>query len=336
MKKIICSFLIVMASTFSYGKKVRFACDMTGVPVNVTGMHISGDFQTAAGFPGGDWNSATTPLTQEGSTNVYSIIVDIPAFAKYEYKFVNGDLFYEVEFVPEPSRVGYNFNDNRWIYIDSLANDTTDIGAILFGQNAPAGLTMVRFFVDMAAELPSVNGVHLAGSFQGFNPATTIMYSFGIDNTNGPSIYEVLVFVPQGTYEYKFFNGNSPGTEEIVPGACSVNSNREITVSADTLLANVCFASCNPCPTGINEILPSLSLTLSPNPAKYFVRISWAGGLSNNTVELYDVSGRKVQSYYGLQGNSFILERASLDNGIYFVRLSNENTLTSAAKLIIN
>ena len=88
-------------------------------------------------FRKGDWASNTTTLTQEGSTEIYSIVVDIPAFAKYEYKFLNGDQFYEAEFVPI-IRVGYNFNDNRWIYVDSLANDTTFVGAILFAGNAPA------------------------------------------------------------------------------------------------------------------------------------------------------------------------------------------------------
>src|SRR3989344_125947 len=135
MKKIILvSVAILLASNITFAKKIKFSVDMTGIAISPFGMHISGDFQTLAGFSGGDWMSNNTPLTQEISdTNIYSIVVDIPAFAKYEYKFVNGDQFYEAEFVPEESRVGYNFNDSRWIYLDSLADDTTFVGAILFG-----------------------------------------------------------------------------------------------------------------------------------------------------------------------------------------------------------
>ncbi|MBK8686725.1 MAG: hypothetical protein IPN26_18020 [Bacteroidetes bacterium] len=48
------------------------------------------------------------------------MVVDLPAFAKYEYKFLNGDQGYEVEVVPEESRANYNLSDNRWIYVDSL------------------------------------------------------------------------------------------------------------------------------------------------------------------------------------------------------------------------
>ena len=52
--------------------------------VNTTGVHIVGDFQTLAGFAGGDWISSSTPMTQEGTSTIYSIVVDIPAFQKYE------------------------------------------------------------------------------------------------------------------------------------------------------------------------------------------------------------------------------------------------------------
>lgn len=334
MKKLLLILILFSVYEISFAKKVRFACDMTGQVVNVTGMHISGDFQTAAGFAGGDWNSATTPLTQEGSTEIYSIIVDIPAFTKYEYKFVNGDLFYEVEFVPEPSRVGYNFNDNRWIYIDSLANDTTNIGALVFGGNAPAGFTMVRFFVDMAAITASPSGVHLAGNFQGFDPSTTIMYNFGAANTNGLYIYEIMAYVPLGTYEYKFYNGNSAGTEETVPGICSVNSNREITVTSDTLLNIVCFGSCIPCATGLNENNFLTGIILAPNPSSEVVIVSWKNNHAVKSVFLNDITGRIVREYKVINDQSIAIEKNNLNAGIYFIRVSDTTDETASAKII--
>src|SRR6185436_15682419 len=157
MKKILFIFLFLLVAGISVAKKVKFAVDMTGQVLNVTGVHIGGDFQTLAGFAGGDWMPGTTPMTQEtGDTNIYSIVVDIPAFTKYEYKVINGDQWYEAEFVPLESRVGYNFNDNRWLWVDSLSNDTTFVGALLFSGNAPAGLKLLRVVVDMQNE-PSVS-----------------------------------------------------------------------------------------------------------------------------------------------------------------------------------
>src|SRR6185436_20741908 len=225
MKKILFLFFVLAACTNLFAKKVKFSVDMTGQTLSPNGIHVTGDFQTAAGFPGGDWQPNTTTLTQEGSTNIYSIIVDIPAFTKYEYRYVNGDQSYEVEFVPIESRVGDNFDDNRWLWVDSLANDTTDIGAIVFDTNAPAGLTLVRFLVDMQNE-PSVSpaGVHIAGDFQGWDPSKIMLYSFGSD------VYEIISYVNPGTYEYKFYNGNTGGSMENIPALCSVNTNREIVV----------------------------------------------------------------------------------------------------------
>src|SRR5687768_5761872 len=109
MKKIIqFSLLFLFAANFVFAKKVKFSVDMDTITVNATGMHVMGDFQAVAGYPGGDWLPNTTPLTQEATSTIYSVIVDIPAFVKYEYKFVNGDQSYEAEFVPVPSRVLYN------------------------------------------------------------------------------------------------------------------------------------------------------------------------------------------------------------------------------------
>ena len=331
MKKIIPVLFLMLILTSAFAKKVRFAVDMTGQTLSPNGIHVSGDFQTLAGFPGGDWNSATTTCAQEGTTDIYSVIVDIPAFAKYEYKFVNGDQFYEVEFIPEPSRVGYNFNDNRWIYIDSLASDTTDIGALIFGGNAPAGLTLVRFYVNMQNEILSSNSVHVAGTFQNtnpWNPATDIMYSFGAN------VYEIIKYVTTGAVNYKFYNGNTVGDAENLPGACSVFGNREVQVSGDTLLTIFCFGSCSACVTGISENNLSQSITLSPNPAHNYSLLQ----LNNNglnTISITDVSGRIIKEYKNYSEKTLRIEKENFESGIYFVNVVDENNFSETLKLIL-
>src|SRR4051812_22600711 len=125
MKNFLPFILSLFILTSVSAKKVKFAVDLRDTVANITGVHIMGDFQVAAGYSS-DLCPNCTPLTQEtGDTNIYSIVVDIPAFAKYEYVFLNGDQGYDAEFVPDDSRVGYNFDSNRWIYVDSLADDTT-------------------------------------------------------------------------------------------------------------------------------------------------------------------------------------------------------------------
>jgi alpha-amylase len=328
MKKyLLCIF--VFAATVSYGKKVKFAVDMTGQVINATGMHISGDFQDEAGYPA-DWESNTTSLIQEGSTDIYSIVVDIPAFAKYEYKFCNGDQFYDAEFVPEQSRVGYNFNDNRWLYIDSLADDTTFIGNMLFAGNAPAGMLLLRTLVDMSQVTVSGNGIHLAGSFQGWNPLSTMLYSFG------SNVYEVISYVTAGTYEYKFYNGNTTGDAETVPGVCSVNSSRSVTVSADTILPASCFSGCTVCsPQSIAEKNTD-HFNLYPNPCVQSACMQFYANAVNRTVTISDASGRLVREYKNVSGNRMLISRNELECGLYIINVVTEGQLTSSGKLIIN
>lgn len=242
MKK---TLLVILICSFTIGvmaKKVKFAVDLTGLTVSTNGVHVTGDFQTLAGFEGGDWSANTTLMTREGTTDIFSIVVDIPAFRMYEYRFVNGDQFYDTEFVPTESRVGYDYDDNRWIYIDSIAPDTTSWGAIMFAGNAPKDKLLTRFLVDLQNETEiSPAGVHVAGDFQQWNPSALSLYSF-ID-----SVYEVIAYVDPGTYYYKFINGNSLNDAEVVSAECAVNENREMVITADQVLAQVCYAGCSLC-----------------------------------------------------------------------------------------
>ncbi len=331
MKNTILTFFLVLFTLTLSAKKVKFAVDMSGIAISPFGMHIAGDFQTLAGFSGGDWMSNTTPLTQEtADTNIYSIVVNIPAFAKYEYKFINGDQFYEAEFVPFESRVNYNFNDNRWLYIDSLANDTTFIGAIKFGGNAPNGKKLVRFFVDMTNETVSSNGIHVAGDFQMWNTATDILYHF-VDAPDG--VYEVINYVDSSTtYNYKFYNGNSSGDSEIVPSACNVGGNRSILTFNDTLLNTVCFSSCGICVTGINELSKN-AVKIFPNPSNNVAQIEF-NDYSYKTIVITDINGNVVKSFGLSNSNVLQIEKENLNAGMYFVNVKYADNTISKTKFI--
>lgn len=318
MKRYTFLFFALLLACASYAKKVKFSVNMTGQTLDGTGIHVMGDFQTAAGFTGGDWMPNTTLMTQETSdTNIYSIVVDVPAFQKYEYKFVNGDQSYFVEIVPMESRVGYDFNDNRWLWVDSLADDTTFVGALMFGGNAPSGLTLMRFLVDMRGQ-SSVNaaGVHLSGSFQNWSPVNTMMYSFR------DTIYEIIAYDTLGTYEYKFLNGNTAGASEIVPSVCASNGHRSLTLLKDSVLATVCFSECSACATGIPTI-GDRQLQLYPNPAREAVNIEFPSQLIAADIRITDTLGRTVSSYSAFSGKQLRWEAGSLPRGIYAVAVYN-------------
>jgi hypothetical protein len=103
-----------------------------------------------------------------------------------------------------------------------------------------------KVFVNMSQQTVSTNGVHIAGNFQGWNPASTAM-----TDANGDGIYEYTINTFVGEkIEYKFINGNAWGSDESVPLSCRYNNswNRgdsiaNVSDSADV----VCFALCYNC-----------------------------------------------------------------------------------------
>jgi hypothetical protein len=334
-KYIFLIFLILIANTLS-AKKVKFAVDMTGQTVNTTGVHVSGDFQDEAGFEGGDWQSNTTLMTNEEGTQIYSIIVDIPAFAKYEYKFINGDQWYEVEFVPQESRVGYDYNDNRWIYVDSLYNDTTLIAPVLFSGNTPAGFYLLRLKVDMSLqETIDPAGVHVAVDSQNMDPAYDILYSFG------NNIYEKIIYTDILTdyadCSYRFVNGNTVAGFETVPIECSVDGNRYIEISKDTVVGIVCFSACVDCNTlGTTENTRTSIPVLYPNPGKDKTWLEFNDSENSHNVVVTDILGNTLRYFNDCRSKSLLIPLEGLPAGIYFIKLETGKRWLTTLRLVVS
>lgn len=303
-------------------KKVKFSVDMTGITVLSTGVHVGGDFQTLAGYPGGDFNASTTQMFQEPTdTNIYSVIVDIPAFAKYEYRFFNGDQSYETEFIPALSQIGYNFNDNRWIYVDSTANDTTFIGAIPFSGTAPAGKKLLRVLVDLQNQSSvNNNGVHVSGLFNNYSLLDERMYSFV------PYIYEKIVYIDSGAVEYKFYNGNIAANGETVPANCSLNGYRTIDVMNDTLVNVVCFSSCDACvPSTVKLNSKASNISIFPNPVEWNQSFLIHQIKETSNVNIYNSNGALIKQFTNVAPGNFEISTASLSRGVYFIEVLNQD-----------
>jgi Secretion system C-terminal sorting domain/SprB repeat len=120
---------------------------------------------------------------------------------------------------------------------------------------------LVTFQVDMSLQTVSPLGVHLAGNFQNWDPAGTLMTSAG----NG--IYTKTIDIPNGPIEYKFINGNDWPQSENVPGACNQGGNRFATISGPLTLPLVCFGQCITCPTATYTVTFEVDMsqqTVSP------------------------------------------------------------------------
>lgn len=274
---------------------VTFRVDMSFQAVNPAGVHVAGSFQ--------GWNPGGTPLANMGN-GIWEVTLNINPNSYYEYKFVNGNTWGQDESVPGAC----NANGNRFVNVGG--SDLT-VPTVCFAACEPCFPPQhtVTFSVDMSNEVVNPAGVHIAGAFQGWDPAGSPMNDLG----NGS--WEISFLLDEGaSYEYKFVNGNAWGQDESVPGACAVNNNRSWTVgNSDESVPTVCYASCDPCPA----------------PPSFF-DITFSVDMSN---EVVDPAGIHLAgSFQGWDPAATPL--ANMGNGIWEVTLSLEEGSVHQYKFI--
>ena len=214
------SISCIFMFTVAFGISVTFQVDMNNETVDANGVHMAGSFQ--------GWDPAVTALSDDDGDGIYSIIVDtLTAGATYEYKYINGNAWGQDEFQGEP---------NRSIVIPDT---NTVLPPYCFNSLILCTEVYVTFNVDMNFETVSEAGVHIAGSFQGWDPAATELF-----DENGDGVYSTMLSLTSGdTVEYKYINGDAWGQDETAFGG-----NRSLIVGdEDMVLPNYCFNSLDPC-----------------------------------------------------------------------------------------
>lgn len=251
---------------------VRLRVDLSGqANISPEGVHVAGDFQ--------GWDPGATPLSNLFGGGVWERLISIDSTSftpgSIIFKFINGnDWLGEIEQVEGDCSDGQL---NRVLLLD-------DENIVLSGGgqpqlppcfNACSGCVdpvEVTFEVDMASESQiSLNGVHVVGSFQGWNPSSTLL-----SDENGDGVWQATVAILPGNYEFKFINGNDWAGEgnvsvEAVSGSCAVsssNNNRSLTVGETPLIYSVCYNSCQACEGCLDENACNYdSGALIPDPA---------------------------------------------------------------------
>jgi len=247
MKKLYAVVLAGCVAGSAWGQTtVTFRVDMNGQTVSPLGVHIAGNFQ--------GWNAGGTPMTDEDGDGVYEHTEVATEATHYEFKFINGDDWPMVEDVPNICQLELFGNDNR--FLDVTPDMGTATYEVCYASCAACGMTAVLFRVDMSLE-PAVspNGVHIAGEFQGWNPAGTPM-----SDADGDGVWtHFAVFdaaAIDGNLEYKYVNGNAwTNPNENVSGDCSDGTgNRVLVLDANNLLPSVpgtdaafCYNACGSC-----------------------------------------------------------------------------------------
>jgi hypothetical protein len=332
LKKIIVFTLIIIFSlTFAHAKYVRFAVNMKGAGMaNANDAYMTSTFQNEIGL-GSDLTHGFLHLLQSSAdTNIYYATYNLPAFQMFEYQFEMGIAGYDIENIPLESQSPTN--GYRWLYVDSTSNDTLQLPAVFYNGNNSNADTMYRFRVNMSNETISLNGVHIAGDFQGSNPATSRMYSFG----NG--IYDYMAWLTPGAMvHYKFYNGNATSSTETVPPACAMGGKRMIgTVLSAQKLPIVCFSSCTNCiPASTINYEHFNTISVSPNPMFHATTISFNDNAKSHLVSIVNMCGSVVKKFDAVQTNNLQISKENLAVGCYFLQILNDQNERTILKLII-
>ncbi len=139
--------------------------------------------------------------------------------------------------------------------------------------SAQSQTNQITLKVNMSDQTVSPNGVHVAGSFQDWNPSSTPMINEG----NG--IYSYTFEASEfANLNFKFINGNDWPQSEAVPSACGLpdgfgGNNRILeTGGVDVIYGPVCFGECSNCVSVVEPTTVNLTLrvnmseqTVSPN-----------------------------------------------------------------------
>ena len=222
------------------------AVDMTGVAVSPLGVHVAGDFQ--------GWDPAGTPLADQGD-GLWSVDVLLPS-GPILFKFINGNAWGAEETVGSEcgaqnqfggyDRLEYHVPGEPlpsycWSSCTPCDGGGTDGGG---GGSDPVEV-QVTLQVNLDGATADPAGVHVAGTWQAWDPAGTAMTEIedsGVWHWTG-------TFAPGTFIRYKFINGNAWGLDESVPGECADGIDRFLTVGGeDVVLEAVCFGTCTTCP----------------------------------------------------------------------------------------
>lgn len=224
---------------------VTLSVDMQNETVSPSGVHVAGNFQ--------GWNPSATAMTDDNMDGVYEYAFTTDSVATYEFKFVNGNAWGSEEGVP--AACGSDPDGNRFIEVDPAAGDAAY--QTCYNACETCDVITVTFRVDMSQEAAiSPNGVHIAGDFQGWDPAAT-----ELSDEDGDLVYEYTTVVDTagtgGTISYKYINGNGwTDPQDLLVGApcADVSGNRILQVNSNVMVTGVeetgaphCFSSCSSC-----------------------------------------------------------------------------------------
>ena len=256
------------------GGTVTFQVDMAGYAGTYSTVNLNGSFN--------GWCGGCSEMTDADGDGIYEIAVSLPGDT-IEYKFTVDGWTAQEEFVPGTSCTstidGYT---NRtyavtgdavldpvcWNSCDACPDTGDVLGCMDAAANnynpdatvEPENTCQYDVTLTVDASQTTFATMCLAGTFQGWNPGANPM------TDNGDGTYTITVSMAAGAQEYKFIGDCAWGGDEQFDGSESCTTdpaeyvNRVVDVTGPTVVASVCYNSCEACADAPATLVASVDL----------------------------------------------------------------------------
>jgi 1,4-alpha-glucan branching enzyme len=218
---------------------VTFQVDMNNVTEAFTTPEVNGTFN--------GWCGACAPMTDTDADGIWELTLSLEAGThqfKYAYdNWANGG----ESLTPGSScTVTDGGFTNRALTVSEDMVMPVVCYSSCFACGA-AGFYNILFRVDMNEVTSAFTTPEVNGTFNGWCGACAPM-----SDADGDGVWELVIALEAGSYEYKFANDNWAGQETLAPGSsCTLTSgeftNRVLTVTGEQALDAVCWGSCTTC-----------------------------------------------------------------------------------------
>jgi 1,4-alpha-glucan branching enzyme len=298
---------------------ITFQVDMSTVTDNFTTPEVNGVFN--------GWCGGCAPMTDANSDGIWELVISLEE-GTYEYKYAFDTWAGQENLVP-----GSECTLTTGQFTNRLVEVTGDavLPVVCWGScstcDDPQGPFNVVFSVDMSQVTDVYTTPEVNGTFNNWCGGCAPM-----TDANNDDIWELTIPLAADTFEYKFAFDSWAGQEELTPGStCTVTvdnfTNRQIIVTDNIALPVVCWASCNACIVGVEEMEQTNSLTLYPNPVQDQLQIAMSRNLGENVqVRITDLGGKVIQSekVYLLQNHT--LNITDLADGMYLLHVNSASS----------
>ncbi len=310
MKKILFAILSIFSLSAAAQVDVTFQVDMNGV-TGFTTPEVNGIFNA--------WCGNCAPMSDANADGVWDLTISL-APGTYEYKYSFDNWAGQETLVP-----GSSCTMTTGIYTNRVLNVSVadSLPVVCWGSCEACGVSSgpynIMFVVDMSASGTTFTTPEVNGTFNNWCGGCAPM-----SDANGDNIWELVIALNTGTYEYKYAYDTWAGSEALTAGdPCTVTNsgftNRTLDVTGTLVMDTVCYGSCISC-EGINVNEETAEgFSIYPNPVQNSFMVQSTNMVKS--ISILDNTGKRIELPLVALNNTVQVNTESLPSGIYHVQV---------------